>query len=240
MLIADKLSYKTKQQKAVLDGISLTFAGGTITGILGPNGAGKSSLLKVLSGLWHPTSGVVLWNGENLLNRQRLEISRILSLVPQSPSATFDYTVEEMVAMGRYAAERQASGKSESVIIEEALKKTNTTHLCRRAINEISAGEKQRVYMARALATEAPILLLDEPTANLDIRHQREVWSIIKNLANEQKIIIVSLHDFAAAGQFCDHVAVLSGGKCLAHGKYHDVMTNSLIEKVFFNELPVT
>jgi ABC-type cobalamin/Fe3+-siderophores transport system ATPase subunit len=233
MLKANKLSYKIKQQM-LLQEISLHFAEGKITGLLGPNGAGKSTLLKVLSGIWIPTSGMVLWKEQDLLNRKRIEISQIISLVPQSPSAYFNYTVREIVAMGCYAAQKNKTAASnEDNVVDESLKKTDTGHLQHKRIAEISAGERQRVYIARALATDARVLLLDEPTANLDIRHQREVWSILQSLIAEGKTIIVALHDFPAADRFCDEIAVLSKGKCTAYGKYRDVMTDSLIEDVF-------
>lgn len=233
MLKANKLSYKIKQQ-ILLHEISLHFSVGKITGLLGPNGAGKSTFLKVLSGIWMPTSGMVLWEEQDLLNRKRIEISQIISLVPQSPSAYFNYTVREIVAMGRYAAKKSGTvANSEGDVIDDSLKKTDTAHLHHKRIAEVSAGERQRVYIARALATDARVLLLDEPTANLDIRHQREVWSILQGLTAEGKTIIVSLHDFPAADRFCDDVAVLSKGKCTVHGKYRDVMTNALIEDVF-------
>lgn len=233
LLKANKLSYKIKKQ-GLLEEISLAFMAGKITGILGPNGAGKSTLLKVLSGIWRPTSGTVLWEDQDLLKRERSEISQIISLVPQSPSAYFDYTVREIVAMGRYAARKtKAPVGNEATLIDESLRKVDASHLQHKRISEISAGERQRVYIGRALATEALVLLLDEPTANLDIRHQREVWSILEQLASENKTIIVSLHDFPAADRFCDEIAILHRGSCAAHGKYRDVMTHSLLEEVF-------
>lgn len=233
MLTANKLTYRIKQQE-LLKEISIAFTAGKISGILGPNGAGKSTLLKVLSGIWKPTSGSVLWDGNDLLKRERSEISQIISLVPQSPSAYFDYTVSEIVAMGRYAARKtKGPAANETALIDEALRKVDANHLQHKKISEISAGERQRVYIGRALATEALVLLLDEPTANLDIRHQRNVWSILQHLASENKTIIVSLHDFPAADRFCDEVAVLDRGSCAAQGKYRDVMTNSLLQEVF-------
>ncbi len=227
MLKANKLSYRLRGQ-LLLDGISLPFAAGKITGILGPNGAGKSTLLKTLAGIWRPTEGTVLWQEQDLLSRDRTAISQVISLVPQSPSSYFDYTVREIVAMGRYA-----HGGGSTPLIDNALRQVDAYHLQQRKISEISAGERQRVYIGRALTTEAPILLLDEPTANLDIRHQREIWHILRALATQGKVIIVSLHDFIAAEKYCDEIAVIHAGRCAGHGQYRTVMTPSLLQDVF-------
>jgi len=223
MLKAKNLSYQV-----LLHNICLEFIPGYIYGILGPNGAGKTTFLKTLSGLWQPTSGEVLWKGENLLSRPRKEISQIISLVPQNPTPCFAFSVEDMVSMGRYAHQNK-----DMMIVEDALKKVDAWRLRHRKIGEISAGERQRVYIGRALATEAQVLLLDEPTANLDIRHQREIWSILRSLATQGHTIVVSLHDFSAAEQYCHEVAVLSQGRCAATGRYDAVMTSQLLTDVF-------
>jgi ABC-type cobalamin/Fe3+-siderophores transport system ATPase subunit len=228
MLEADSVSYVI-DGKPLIENISLQFSPGILYGILGPNGSGKSTLLKSLSGIWLPTKGRVLWNGIPLLDKPRKEISRIISLVPQNPQVHFDFSVSEMVRMGRYPFGcRHCSSE-----VESALKTVDAWHLRHRSILHLSHGERKRVYIARALITESPILLLDEPEASLDIRHQLEIWALMKKLVEQGKTIIVTNHDLVATKRFCDEVAILDQGRCLDHGLYQDVLSQSCLEKVF-------
>jgi len=217
--------------KSLIDCISLRFTPGILYGILGPNGSGKSTLLKNLSGIWQPTHGSVLWKEQDLLSQKRQEISRTISLVSQNPQIHFDFTVQELVFMGRYP--HRNSGSKDSEIIEWALQTVDAWHLRKRPITQLSQGERQRVFIARALVTESPILLLDEPTASLDIRHQLEIWKLLRELVEHGKLIIVANHDLTATQQFCDQVAVLNHGRCVGEGVYSEVMTDERIEEVF-------
>ena len=219
------------QQRSLIEDISLTFQPGILYGILGPNGSGKSTLLKTMSGIWTPTRGQLLWQGQNLLQLSRIDLSRTLSLVPQNPPLYFDFDVYNMVKMGRYphgCRSPEAHSK-----IEEALHQADAWHLRYQVLSQLSGGEKQRIYIARALATQAPILLLDEPTSYLDLRHQLEIWQLLRTLAKEGKLVIVAVHDLLAAQRFCDELVILNRGCCQATGHYEAIMTPRLLQDVF-------
>jgi ABC-type cobalamin/Fe3+-siderophores transport system ATPase subunit len=224
------LSYYLHQRYLIED-IFLSFTPGILYGILGPNGSGKSTLLKTMSRIWTPTRGQLIWKGQDLLKFSRLDMSRTLSLVPQNPPFYFDFEVTHMVAMGRYphgSRSPQATSK-----IEEALHRVDAWHLRHLMLSELSGGEKQRIYIARALATEAPILLLDEPTSDLDLRHQLEIWHLLRMLSQEGKLVIAAVHDLLAAQRFCDEIVILNHGRCQATGHYEAIMTPHLLQDVF-------
>lgn len=232
MLATESLTYTLEGQELIKD-ISLSFSPGILYGILGPNGAGKSTFLKLLTGIWKPTMGKILWNGENLLQKSRREVSRIISLVPQNAQILFDFSVSQMVAMGRYPHSCRLLISKDQEIIENALHSVDIWHLRHKQVNHLSNGERQRVYIARSLVTESPIMLLDEPTASLDIRHQLEIWELLKQLLSQGKIIIVTNHDLAITEHFCNHVTVLNRGKCIANGEFSKVIDSKLLADVF-------
>lgn len=231
-LITTSLAYKING-KTLLNDISLEFHGGHLHGILGPNGSGKSTLLKLLSGIWKPSTGSIFWNSTPLLEQERQTLSRIISLVPQQPQTLFDFLVEDLVAMGRYAYDRFYWHAAEGPLVHEALKVVDAWHLRRRRVNQLSFGERQRVYIARALVTESPILLLDEPTASLDIQHQLEIWQLLERLVQKGKIVIVTTHDLAIAERYCHRVAILNHGRCIGQGEFNSLVTSKLLEEVF-------
>jgi iron complex transport system ATP-binding protein len=161
----------------------------------------------------------------------RLELSRTLSLVPQNPSLYFDFFVNNMVAMGRYP--HGGSSLYSNSKIEKALYQVDAWHLRHQLLSQLSCGEKQRVYIARTLATEAPIMLLDEPTSYLDLRHQLEIWQLLRTLVKEGKLIVVAVHDLLAAQRFCDELVILNQGCCHAMGQYKDIVTQRLLHDIF-------
>lgn len=219
--------------KNLLNDISLEFSEGGLHAILGPNGSGKSSLLKVLTGIWKLSSGLVTWNGLPLLSQKRHEISRIVSLVPQNPQPSFDFVVEDLVAMGRYPYNTHYWKAKDEPLIHDALCAVDAWHLKDRRVNQLSFGERQRVYIARALVTESPVLLLDEPTAGLDIRHQLEIWSLLQQLAANGKIVAITTHDLMIAERYCDRVLVLNHGHCIGKGSFSSLITQQLLQEVF-------
>lgn len=199
-------------------------------GVIGPNGAGKSTLLKTMTGIWQPTSGTVEWNGKELLKQPRIEISKTISLVPQNPQLQFDITAYEMAALGRYPhQEKNTHSKS----VEMALKQADAWHLKDILLSHLSGGEKQRVYIARALATEAPVILLDEPMTHLDLRHQIDIWRLMRQLSEQGKIVIAAIHDLSAAARHCDILQVIHQGQFVAHGPGSEVLTDKLLKEVF-------
>jgi iron complex transport system ATP-binding protein len=215
----------------LIKNISLTFKPGILYGILGPNGSGKSTLLKTMARIWAPTKGSLLWQGEDLLQFSRIAMSRTLSLVPQNPEFYFDFNVYSMVAMGRYPHGCRSPEAHRH--IEEALRQVDAWHLQHQPLSQLSGGERQRIYIARALATQAPILLLDEPTSYLDLRHQLEIWQLLRHLVKEGKLVIVAVHDLLAAQRFCDELVILNQGHCQATGCYAEIMTPRLLQEVF-------
>lgn len=227
MLKASNVSYRYLD-RLILDDISLEFPTGNLFGILGPNGSGKTTFMKTLAGLWMPSHGKILWCDQDLLALNRKQISRIVTFVPQNPQLSFEYTVEDFVHMGRYAHH-----DSKPEFVKHCLRQMDALHLRARQVQLLSSGERQRIYIARALATEAPILLLDEPTASLDIRHQLEIWHLLRGLVMEGKIIIVTNHDLEATQRFCDRVAIFSHGKCLHSGQKDEVLTPEILSGVF-------
>lgn len=218
-------------QRSLIENISVTFEPGILYGILGSNGSGKSTLLKTMARIWKPTKGNFFWQGEDLLQFSRIAISKTLSLVPQTPPFYFDFDVYSMVAMGRYPHGCRSPESFRQ--IEKALREVDAWHLQHQLLSKLSGGERQRVYIARALATESPILLLDEPTSHLDLRHQLEIWELLRALVKEGKLVIVAVHDLLAAQRFCDQLVILHQGQCQATGSYQEIMTPELLEKAF-------
>lgn len=231
-LTALNLKFSTSG-KDLLKEVSLEFNSGELQAILGPNGSGKSTLLKVLAGIWMPTSGSVLWNGAPLLKNERAKISSIITLVPQNPQQAFDYLVQDIVAMGRYPHGKQYLNPANQMLVMETLEAVDAIHLAKRKINQISHGERQRVYIARALVTKSPVLLLDEPTASLDIRHQIEIWDLLKAIVKKGKIVIIATHDLKLAKKNCDKVAVIHEGRCFGNGSFSEMMSKELMNSVF-------
>ncbi len=208
-----------------LEGVSVSLESGSATAVLGPNGAGKSTLLQALAGLL-PVAGRVAWQGTPLGRLGHLERGRILSWVGQESQAEFAFPVREVVAQGRYAWGDDGRG------VAEALEALDLGRLAGRAVTRLSGGERRRVFLARALATGAPIQLWDEPTSSLDVRHALEVYRLVKGLAAAGATLLVSLHDIRAAYRF-DRVLVLDEGRVACDGPPHEVLTAPLIREVF-------
>lgn len=227
MLSIDQLSYRLSN-RALLSAISVVFSPGQLYGLLGPNGSGKSTLLRTLAGIWQPTSGTVTWQGQPLHARPRRELSQIISLVPQNPPLAFEFSVAEFVEMGCYPSANPTRNR-----VQDALQRVDAWHLRDRSVCSLSQGERQRIYIGRSLVVESPVLLLDEPTASLDIRHQLEIWQLLSSLRQQGKIIIVAIHDFDVSAQLCDAIALLHQGRCVAQGSFDDCLTPDNLRQVF-------
>ena len=208
-----------------LRNLSLELGAGQMVAVVGPNGAGKSTLLQVLAGLL-PARGRILWNGRELARIPYLERGRTLAWVGQEAHAEFAFPVREVVAQGRHAWGDDGDG------VEAALAALDITHLAGRPITQLSGGERRRVFLARALATGAPLQLWDEPTASLDVRHALEVLRLARRLADQGGILLVSLHDLRTALCF-DRVLVLDQGAAAGYGPPEQVLTPDLIRAVF-------
>ena len=208
-----------------LEAVSLDLSPGELVAMVGPNGAGKSTLIQALAGLL-PAHGAISWNGQSLSHIPAAERGRRLAWVGQEAHFEFAFPVREVVAQGRYAWGDDPGG------VAEALKELDLAFLADRPVTRLSGGERHRVGLARALATQAPIQLWDEPVAQLDVRHALEVMRLARRLADGGGTILVSLHDLRAAYRF-DRVLVLDHGHLVGNGRPHDVLTADLIRQVF-------
>ena len=215
---------------------------GDLVGILGPNGSGKTTLLRLLGGLLRPMSGRIVLDGLDLQTLRRSEIARRMAFVPQETHLAFDYTVLEMATMGRYPHLEafEIEGPADLEIARESLRATGTLHLASRLFNTLSGGEKQRVVIAGALAQSPEILLLDEPTASLDLAYQLEIRSILDRLNTERGItIFVSTHDLNLAAALCRDLVLLHRGAVLASGPTRDMLDPALVRELYGVEVDI-
>lgn len=219
----------------VLDAVDLELRSGELVALVGPNGAGKSTLLKVLLGWLSPDSGRVEVVGRALSELSRRDIAKRIAFVPQEARVDFAFTARELVTMGRmpYLGRFQPEGTADVSAVERALDATETRALSDRIVSELSGGERQRVQLARALAQETDVLLLDEPTANLDIEHQLALLELVRKLVQQGRAAMVALHDLSLAARFADRVVVLASGGIVAAGKPSEVFTERLLERWF-------
>ena len=220
----------------VLQNVSAELARGQILGILGPNGSGKTTLLRLLSGTRVPTSGDVLLDEMSLRRSSRRALAQRIAVVPQETQLAFDYTVMEMVLMGRHPhlGLFQLEGPADLAIARDALGATGTAELEARQFSTLSGGEKQRVVIASALAQSSDILLLDEPTASLDLGYQLEVASLLLRLSRERGITIaVSTHDLNFAANVCQQLVMLRAGRVIAAGATSEVLTPEHVRALY-------
>jgi len=213
---------------SVLEGINFHVSEGEFLGIIGPNGAGKTTLLKVMTGVKRALNGKIMLDDKDISSLSRKEIAKIMAVVPQSIFIPPLFTVEDVVLMGRYAHQENRFGvtKQDLAVCEEAMRKTDTIGFRHRQINELSGGERQAVIIARALAQQPKILMLDEPTANLDIKHQMRVLGLVKTLVREHGITTVMvIHDLNLAARFSDRLILLHNHRILCDGISQQVLT---------------
>ena len=222
-------------KKLILDGISVAFEPNKIHGIIGPNGSGKSTLLKNICRIWEPQSGTIFINNKDYRLISRKELSKIVTLVPQHAQVNFPIPVYDLVAMGRHPHLGRFEGlkKKDREIVEWALKQTNIYELKDRNINELSGGEGQLVIIARAFVTEAPVILLDEPTTELDIKHTLAIIQILSRFKEQGKTILVTIHDLNLARKFCDTVSIIHRGKIFFTGLPEAAFSEEHIREVF-------
>lgn len=232
------------QRPLVLDGVTTTVQSGGLVGILGPNGSGKTTLLRIIAGVIRPDAGRVLLDDQNVLAIPRRTLARRVAVVPQETQLAFDYSVLEIVLMGRYPhlGAFEMEGPEDLAIGRSALEATGTVELADRAFRTLSGGEKQRVVIASALAqldasTGTPagsLLLLDEPTASLDLRYQLEIGALLRRLHAERQVtIVLSTHDLRFASAVCDEVVLLRQGRVLAQGAPASVLTAERVGELY-------
>ncbi|MHA1270943.1 MAG: ABC transporter ATP-binding protein [Candidatus Helarchaeota archaeon] len=229
----DKIEFIYNNGIQALKDISFKIRFGDFIGIIGPNGTGKSTLLKILDGILKPKVGTVLIQGIKL-NKYRLkELAKIIGYIPQNNTSIFPTTVFDTVLLGRKPyIEWGNPSKKDIEITAKILDKLNLGKIALRNINELSGGQLQKVLIARALAQQPSVILLDEPTANLDINHQLEVLNILRKETEKRICIIIAIHDLNLAIKFCNKFVILNQGKIAAIGG-KEILTKSIIEKVF-------
>lgn len=237
MLQARNLTISYDDRVAVAD-LTLSLNVGEITAIIGPNGAGKSTLLRTLNGQITKTSGIILLDGQPLERLNRRSISRRIAVVAQEAELRFPVTVLEFVLGGRFAWATNSGWGWETErdlqVADEVLQQTELSDLSARLMNELSGGERQRALMARALATEAPILLLDEPTANLDLSHQATLLNLVRKRCDEhQAAALVVTHDINLAAQFADNITLMKQGRAVHSGTPEEVLNEKTLQEVF-------
>ena len=224
------------QEREVLRGVDLAAHAGELVALIGPNGAGKSTVLRVLGGLLRPSSGEVTIDGVDITALDRRRVARHIAVVPQVFETLFPFTVREIVALGRTSrlGPLGTLGSDDARAVDRALDDIGAADLADRRIDRISGGERQRAVLAMALAQEADVLLLDEPTAHLDPAHQRATLDRVATLARVRGLAVVAvLHDLNLAAAFASRVVLLADGTVVRDGEAGDVITPQLVREVF-------
>ncbi len=210
-----------------LQNVDLHLAAGEVLGLIGPNGAGKSTLLNAIAGLLAST-GQIEFEGQLLDRYSAQERARLIALQPQFLESAWALSVHDIVSMGRLPW-----ADSDQQNIQQAMQQTNVLDLARRPVNQLSGGERARVWLARVLANQARILLVDEPVANLDIHYQRDVMQVLRNYAQRGHAVIIALHDLSLAARYCDRLCLLDQSQLVSCGQVEEVLTEDLLKQVF-------
>lgn len=235
VLSAENLGFAYHQSWAVKD-VSFQLGRGEILGLIGPNGSGKTTLLRLLAGILKPQEGLVSLGGQDLQKLSRREAARRIAYVPQQSSWAFPFSVQEVVLMGRspHLGMIRWEGPRDWEVVKQALGATDTLSLAERPVNELSGGELQRVIIARALAQEPRILLLDEPTAHLDLDHQAAVLEILRELNQNQELTILLVsHDINLAANFCQRLLLMHQGEVMRWGSPEEVINLEVLSQVY-------
>jgi len=218
-----------------LRGIDVALRAECLTAFIGPNGSGKTTLLRVLAGLLAPSEGYVTLHGNNVQDFGRRALSQRIAFVPQDTHVSFAFTVRETVEMGRHPHLRRFARlrQHDHDIVDDAMRRADVWHLAHRPVTALSGGERQRVIIARSLATQADVLLLDEPTASLDIAHALDVLDLCQQLAHEGKAIGLAIHDINAAARYATYIVLLNAGHIVQQGKLEEVLQEAQLNHVF-------
>jgi iron complex transport system ATP-binding protein len=224
----------------VLSGVNFTVERGEFVALVGPNGAGKTTLLRTVNGVLDPDDGPVSIDDEPVRSLSAREISRKVATVPQDTHVGFSFTAEQVVEMGRTPHRSRLDWSDDANPVDAALERTETEQLRDRAVDELSGGERQRVLLARALAQEPSALLLDEPTASLDINHQIRVLDLVADLVNEGRAALAAIHDLDLAARFCDRLLLLYDGVIRAAGSPETVLRDPGLGEAFGTTPAVT
>ncbi|SCY94672.1 heme ABC transporter ATP-binding protein [Alkaliphilus peptidifermentans] len=240
-LIANNLTFKY-DESTIIDNISFEIEKKSFVTIIGPNGSGKSTLLKLLAANLEPEKGTIILNDNELNDYSTKSLAKEMAVVPQETNISYDFTVYDIVLMGRNPHIKRFKKESpqDLSIVKEAMEATNTWYLRDRNINEISGGERQRVIIAKAIAQEPKVILLDEPTSSLDIHHQIEVLDLLKTLNKEKGVTIVAvLHDMNLAARYSGEIILMHKGNLITMGKTEAVMTVEILQQAYEMEMVI-
>jgi iron complex transport system ATP-binding protein len=234
MVVFDKVSAGYRG-RAVLREVSTSFAAGTVTGLVGPNGAGKTTLFRVALRLIEATSGAVHLMDRPLPEWSAQALARTVAYLPQVAEAHWPVEARRLVALGRlpYRAAFAPLSEADEQAISDALARCDAAEFATRKMNELSAGERARVLLARALAVQAPVLLADEPAAHLDPAHQLRLMELLGAEAARGTAVIVTLHDLALASRFCDHLVVMNAGRVVTQSEASLALSDEVLQSVF-------
>ncbi|ATL71921.1 heme ABC transporter ATP-binding protein [Nocardia terpenica] len=238
-LRAREVSVDRGAGRRVLDHIDLDVVAGQILALVGPNGAGKSTLLAALAGELEPATGTVELDGRALAHWSAVDMARRRAVLPQNHTVGFPFTAREVVAMGRAPWARTPRQDRDEAAIAAAMTATDVTHLAARPFPALSGGERARVALARVLAQDTPTLLLDEPTAALDLGHQEQVLHLARDRAAAGAAVVVVLHDLGVAAAYADRVAVVHHGRLAADGPPRATLTTDLLTHVYAHPVEV-
>jgi len=217
----------------VLKDVTMNAKEGEIVCLLGPNGAGKSTLLKCILGALKPQKGRIIINGDDISNLNPIELAKLIGYVPQVIEQTFPLTVFEAILTGRLPYLSWTPRQSDLEAVRSAMRLLGIENLAWKNLSELSGGQRQKVLLAMALAKEPSILLLDEPTSNLDLNSQLEVMDVIRDIVEDGKTAIVALHDLNLALRYADRVVVMKDGRVIANGEPDEVLNERIIESVY-------
>ncbi len=226
----------------VLEGIDLHAEPGEVVGLIGPNGSGKTTVIKILSGVLGGYRGTIRLDRREMAGLGPREIARLLAVVPQEPAFSFPFTALEIVLMGRHPHLAGLTFESDRDVelARAALERCGAADLAGRPIQELSSGERQRVVFAKALAQQPGAFLLDEPASFLDIRHQVELYDVVRALAEERGCAVLTvMHDLNLAAEYCDRIYLLKDGRAEAGGPTEEVLTYTHLKHVFGTEVYV-
>ena len=241
MLVVENLHF-AYNSAPVLQGLDMEVHEGEMVGVVGPNGSGKTTLLRLISGVLQPSAGRIRVNASALEELPSSQRAKLVSVVPQNPTLPLGFTVLELVLMGRnpHLGLLQWEGRRDLEIAAHAMQLTDSDHLAQRDLTTLSGGERQRAVVAMALAQEAPVLLLDEPTASLDLPHQTGVMDMVRSVQEERGgAVVVAMHDLTLAAQYCDRLVMLADGSSYADGPPGVVLTTENISQVYGAEVLV-
>ncbi len=234
MIQAEHLYFAYGKKDYILKDFNFQVAAGQVVSVIGPNGAGKSTLVKCLCRVFSPDRGKILINNKEIQEYQARSLARQISYVPQEQNISFDSTVYDFILLGRRPYIKWRVREHDLLKVSEIIDKLGINQLSMRSIKELSGGEKQKVNLARALAQEPEIIILDEPTANLDINHQLEAMQLLRKLADQEGLTVVAvLHDLNLAYRFSDKVFLLQQGEILASGSPAQVLNEENIQQAY-------